>query len=107
MHGLHEALHNFRLARMLPFIFAEFTGIIIERPKLGNLHRNKLDDYIHWFQSLKVVGEVGTDTEAGLAVVFCVALDFDGAVGVEGIAEYHLLGAGVDSQGSVFVGDFL
>ena len=52
---------------------------------------------------MTMFGEVGAYAEGRLAVVRGVTLDLKGVVHVQGIAEYHLFGAGIYAEGAVLV----
>ena len=62
-------------------------------------------DDVHGTDTVEVVGEVGAYAEGRLAVVRGVTLDLEGVVYVKGVAEYHLLGTGIDAKGAVLVHD--
>ena len=82
---------------MFALVFAELTGIVVERPRFRDFRRNQLDYDVHRLHPVEIIREMGTDTERRLAILLRIALDFDGTCRVERIAEHHLLRARVDA----------
>ena len=102
---LLKAGDDLGFAGVLAVVLAQLAGVVVEGPRLGDFRCRELDDDVQRPDPLEVVRKVGPDAERGLAILPREALDLDGAVRVEGIAEDHLLGARVDAQRAVFVDD--
>jgi len=100
--SLHEAADYGRVAGVFAVVFAELACVAVERPRLGDLDREELDDYVARTYLRKVVGEVGAYAIGGLAEVSGIILNLNGAVDVEGVAEDYLLGARVYAELAVF-----
>ena len=83
---------------MLAVILAQFAGLVVEGPRLGDLRRRELDHDIQRLHPVEIVRKVGPDPERGLAILPGKALDLDGPVRIERITEDHLLGLRVDPQ---------
>ena len=88
---------------MFALVFAELTGIVVERPRFCYFRCNQLDYDVHRLHPVEIIREMGTDTERGLAILLRIALDFDGTCRVERVAEYHLLRPRVNAQRAIFL----
>ena len=100
-----EGGDGLRVAGVFAVVFAELAGGAVEWPRFGDFDVGELDDDVERTHAGEVVGEVSAYAERGLAFALGVFVDADGAVGVERVAEYDLLGRRVDSQLTVFVDD--
>ena len=103
MQRLHEPGNHLGITRVLAVVFAYLAGVVVERPRFGDFGRNELDDDVHRFYAVEVVGKVGAYPERGLAVVPGILLYLDGLLGIQGVAEDDLLALGVDAQRAVFL----
>ena len=98
-----EAVYGLDVAGIFTVVFRELAGVAVERPRLGDLHGKQFDDDVHRAYSREVICEMRSDSKDGKAFVFGISLELDGLVGVEAVAEYHLLRAGVDVERSGFL----
>ena len=63
MNGIHEALDDFRLTRVLTLILADFASVVVEAPTLGDFGCHQFDDDIHGLHTLEIISEMCADTE--------------------------------------------
>lgn len=59
----HEAVHNFRFTGIFTFVFAQFTGVVIESPAFGDFYGKEFNHNITRDDSRKIIGKVGPDAE--------------------------------------------
>ena len=63
IHGSFEAFDDLGKACVLAFVLAEFARVVVEGPRLRNLHCHEFDDDVHRLDALEIVGEMGADAE--------------------------------------------
>ena len=92
------------VAKGLALVARELHAVV-PLAELGDAATDELDDDVHGLAVGDVAGEVGADTEAVGDLALAVAVQLEGAVYVEAVAEDGLLGHGVDAELLVFLDD--
>ena len=73
--------------------------------QLGNAALGELDDDVHGLAVRHVAGQEGADAVGVLHPAGAVFMDLDGAVDVQTVGVYDLLGGGVDAEGLILFDD--
>lgn len=102
MEGLEEAADGGGVAGVFAMVLAKLASRGVEGPGFGDLHREELDDDVHWFHAGEVVGEVGANAKRWDTFPFGIPLDADGFIHVEAIAENHLFARRINAQCPIF-----
>ena len=93
-----------RVAQGLTLVARELHAVV-PLARLGDAASDELHHDVHGLAAGDIAGEVGAYTEAVGNLALAVAVQLEGAVHVEAVAEDGLLGHGVDAELLVFVDD--